>query len=265
VSKERERVESRGAAGPVAGGERQRHGSGKWVKAVVVVLLAVVVSAPGTAGWRSRQVPASRLEGGPRLGADAIEPPGLPAIGRWMLAPDLAPADWLGVPYLKRSLREPINVIIVDMRPQSAAAAKARLLEACGAAGFPPRRGHSSGYVAWIGGVLYPQLPAGRGLALSDGPFELGNDHGRLFGPHPFGGGWLFTGAFSREGLSPFRRIHHRFVSFNQARDRFAERLDAISRYRRSGWVELANGATGSITLTTADHDGRAVLLTAGR
>lgn len=36
------------------------------------------------------------------------------AIGKWMIAPDKLPARWLDSTYLGKSLREPINIIIVD-------------------------------------------------------------------------------------------------------------------------------------------------------
>ena len=70
--------------------------------------------------------------------------------------------------------------------------AAARLLAFCARAGFKSRPGHSSGYFGWIGGRLYPQLPGQRNHALADEPFEINNNHGRLFGPAPWDGGFLF-------------------------------------------------------------------------
>lgn len=145
-------------------------------------------------------------------------PPDLPQIGKWMIAPDGNPAHWLGELYLGKGLREPINVIIVDEAATDADDASARIIKASGAAGYPIRFGHSTGYQAFIGEQLFPQLPKGRNDAFSNEPFELGNNHGRIFGPYGASDSYVFVAAFSREEVDPFRTPGHRYASFNRAR-----------------------------------------------
>ncbi|TAM50107.1 MAG: hypothetical protein EPN53_07705 [Acidobacteria bacterium] len=188
-----------------------------------------------------------------------------PAIGKWMIDRHLRPAEWLGARLKGKALREPINVVLVDSVAASADEARARLLEACRAAGYQPREGHSGGYRGFLGGVLFHQLPAAAGHAFSNEPFELHNNHGRIFGPVRTKDGWLFVGALSRERFNPLTRTEHVYVSFRQARDDFARKLDARTGYRIAGFVELANELADDPALTTGDHDGMAVVLRARR
>lgn len=193
------------------------------------------------------------------------DPPGLPAIGKWMLTAEGVPSDWLGEVYQGKALREPINVIIVDDAAASREDAVARLLAAAAEAGYPVRLGHSTGYQAVIAREPFAQLPKGWDDALSDEVFELSNNHGRLFGPLALGNAYVFTGAFSRERVDPFRWPGHRFASFNQARDDFARRLNHSTRYKAGDAVVLDNALTNHPTVTTGDHDGRAAVLRAGQ
>ena len=197
------------------------------------------------------------------LAADAVaHPPGLPAIGRWMIARDGTIAHWLGVTVDGRHLHEPINVILIDEGATSSDDAKQRLVAAATAAGFPIRFGHSTGYHGLIGGTLYDQLPQGRDDAFSNRIFEESNNHGRVFGPHRFDGGFVFIGAFSRERVSPLHWPAHRYESFSAARDGFARELDEHSIFNATGHVPLGN-SVNTAQVTTGDHDGRAVLLRA--
>jgi hypothetical protein len=216
----------------------------------VLVLCAVLTAAP----WAQAQ-----------QDADVATPEGLPAIGKWMLTAKGVPSDWLGEVYRGKNLREPINVIIVDEGASSAEDAKARLLAAAARAGYPVRFGHSAGYQGFIGGQLHAQLPKGRDDAFSNDLFEVSNNHGRIFGPHPFGQGYLFTGAFSREEVDPFRDPPHQYGSFNRARDDFTQRLDRSTVYKVSGFVNLGNALIDDPKLTTGDHDGMAVVVRAGQ
>nr|WP_279306623.1 hypothetical protein [Microvirga solisilvae] len=195
---------------------------------------------------------------------EAASPQGLPAIGKWMLTAQGVPSDWLGEVYQGKILREPINVIIVDETAVSRNDAVARLLRAAAQAGYPIRLGHSAGYQGMIGGQLYAQLPKGWDDAFSNEVFELSNNHGRIFGPHQMGQAYLFTAAFSRERVDPFRWPGHRFASFNQARDDFAERMSRNAAYKMSDSVSLDNALTDNPKLTTGDHDGNAIILRAG-
>ncbi len=200
-----------------------------------------------------------------RLGPDDIaRPAGLPEIGKWMYDPTGAPAHWLGETYEGKRLREPINVIITDKDASSPDDAVERLSRSAAVAGCPSRFGHSSGYQAMIGGEVFGQIENGKEHAFSDEVFELTNDHGRIFGPYRFDGGYLFVGAFSREKVDPLACPGHRYVSFNEARDRFSQSLDAGTAYKVKAFVPLDNALVADPEITTGDHDGIAVLLEAG-
>jgi hypothetical protein len=194
---------------------------------------------------------------------DVVTPPGLPAIGKWMIDRDGTIAHWLGEVYQGKRLREPINVILVDRAAKNAEDAKRRLIAAATAAGYPIRFGHSTGYRGYIGGRTYGQLPAGHADAFSNRIFELSNNHGRLFGPHPVGRVYVTIGAFSREQVRLLRIPEHGYASFNRARDDFAERLDHWTQFKWRGFVPLANAAVDDAHVSTGDHDGQAVLLRA--
>jgi hypothetical protein len=219
----------------------------------------VVVCVALTGGMTFEARPQQRPD------IDVATPEGLPAIGRWMLTAQSVPSDWLGEIYEGRNLREPINVIIVDEGASSVDDAKARLLAAAARAGYPIRFGHSTGYQGFIGGQLYAQLPQGRDDAFSNDIFEVSNNHGRIFGPHQFGQGYLFAGAFSREEIDPIRDPPHSYGSFNRARDDFTQRLNRSTDFKVSRFVDLGNALIGDPKLTTGDHDGIAVVVRAGR
>jgi hypothetical protein len=218
----------------------------------------VVVCVALTGGMTFEARPQQRPD------IDVATPEGLPAIGRWMLTAQSVPSDWLGEIYEGRNLREPINVIIVDQRASSADDAKARLLAAAARAGYPIRFGHSTGYQGFIGGQLYAQLPQGRDDAFSNDIFEVSNNHGRIFGPHQLGQGYLFAGAFSREEIDPLRDPPHSYGSFNRARDDFTQRLDRSTDFKVSRFVDLGNALIGDPKFTTGDHDGIAVVVRVG-
>ena len=218
----------------------------------------VVVCVALTGGMTFEARPQQRPD------IDVATPEGLPAIGRWMLTAQSVPSDWLGEIYEGRNLREPINVIIVDEGASSADDTKARLLAAAARAGYPIRFGHSTGYQGFIGGQLYAQLPQGRDDAFSNDIFEVSNNHGRIFGPHQFGQGYLFAGAFSREEIDPIRDPPHSYGSFNRARDDFTQRLNRSTDFKVSRFVDLGNALIGDPKLTTGDHDGIAVVVRVG-
>ncbi len=194
--------------------------------------------------------------------SEAASPAGLPAIGLWMLREGKV-ADWLGGPHLGKRLLEPINVIIVDPFAASAADAVARLSAACEKAEFELREGHSSGYSALIGGEVRRQSPPGTEESYSDAPFEVSNNHGRIFGPVAWMGSYVFTGAFSRESVDLVSKVKHQYESFDRARDAFTQKLSAKSDYRIASFVLLGSAILGDPALTTGDHDGMAVLLEA--
>jgi hypothetical protein len=189
-------------------------------------------------------------------------PQGLPQIGKWMLDPQCEPAHWLGESYRGKHLREPINIVVMDTAAQSAAEARKRLVQNFAAAGYLVRERHSTGYHGYIDGVIYDQIPDGKEQAFSNEPSEMHNNHGRMFGPHPYGGAWLFIGAFSRERMDLLDKVKHRYVSFNQARDDLSQRLDMKTDYRIKAFLDLDNALIDDPMFTAGDHDGIAVLLT---
>jgi len=138
-------------------------------------------------------------------------------------------------------------------------------LAAAAHAGYPIRFGHSTGYQGSLGGRLYAQLPQGRDDAFSNDIFEVSNNHGRIFGPHQLGQGYVFAGAFSREEIDPLRDPPHSYNSFNRARDDFTQRLDRSTDFKVSRFVDLGNALIGDPKLTTGDHDGIAVVVRVGR
>ena len=188
---------------------------------------------------------------------------GFPELGKWMIDGSGSPAHWLGEIYQGRAIREPINLVLVDAVSTNADAATRRVVEASARAGYPIRMGHSSGYRASIGGQLYGQLPAGWDEAFSNHRFEGVNNHGRIFGPVQHGRTYLFVGAFSREQVSLLHWPGHRYASFNKARDEFALRMDQETDFKIVGHISMQNAINDEPSVTTGDHDGRAVLLCA--
>jgi hypothetical protein len=227
-------------------------------------LLLAALMIPVGITWQIavKKSPQGQFEPNP---GDVISPKGLPSIGKWMISPRLSYSDWLGTVYNGKRLREPINVIIVDPFAESEDDASRRLLEACARAGFPSRPGHSGGYFGWLNDRLCPQIPAREHHAVSDEPFELHNNHGRFFGPCLWAGRHYFVGAFSREKLVPATKAEHQYVSFNQARDRFARGLAKQGVFEMTGFVNLDNALMNDPALSTGDHDGIGVVLTAIR
>ena len=57
--------------------------------------------------------------------------PGMPTLGKWMIAPEGTIAHWLGSKYQGKELQEPIYVILIDEAAQSAEEAETRLLSSC--------------------------------------------------------------------------------------------------------------------------------------
>lgn len=192
---------------------------------------------------------------------EIANPPGLPAIGKWMFDRKGAIAHWLGQIVDGKHLHEPINVILIDASSSSADEALRKLAASAKAAGYPVRFGHSTGYRGFIGGDLYSQLPQGRDDAFSNRIFEETNNHGRIFGPYASDDGYVFVGAFSRESVNFLHDPPHRYASFNMARDDFARALAAHAGFVQSGLAPLGNAISDDPNLTTGDHDGHAVVL----
>lgn len=197
------------------------------------------------------------------LPQDIIAPVGLPPLGKWMFTAELQPSNWLGQKYQGKEFREPINVIIIDRRSNSTKEAITRLYQACRQAGYPSRWGHTGSYRGFIRGNFYSQLPTENLRAFSNRYFLTDNKHGRIFGPYFDGNKYLFTASFSGEDihLTINRKKMHRYDSFNKARDDFASRLNNKTDYKIVKYVDLKNAVMHDPSLTTGDHDGRAVVL----
>jgi len=192
---------------------------------------------------------------------EVVKADGLPPVGKWMIDPNGHLASWLGATYEGKQLQEPINVIIVDRLSTSPEEAKTQLVQAAASAGYPSRKGHSSGYSGFIGDRFYSQLPEEKDHAFSNAPYEFDNNHGRIFGPHSYDDAYVFIGAFSRERIVAFAKLKHQYASFDRARDDFSQSLDRETRYKISGFVDMGNAIVGNAHLTTGDHDGQAVLI----
>ncbi|MFA6472575.1 MAG: hypothetical protein WCU00_11085 [Candidatus Latescibacterota bacterium] len=196
--------------------------------------------------------------------SDIASPEGFPAIGKWMFQEDMTKARWLGFKWENRILVEPINVIIIDKKSKTSEEARSTLFENLKKAGYLDRSQHSSGYLGYIGGKFYSQLPQEKHHAFSNKIAEKDNNHGRVFGPCSYKGSFIFIAAFSREILGPISKVDHHYGSFNRARDEFAQSLDKKSAYRIVGFLNLNNFIVNSNEYTTGDHDGIAVVVSLG-
>lgn len=184
-------------------------------------------------------------------------------IGKWMLTPAGQISDWGGKQHDGRTLLEAVNVIIVDPHSTTPGQAGRRLNQAMFASGFPAQPLHSFGFQGRIDDVTYGQQPGGVLLSYSDDFFLRQNDHGRIFGPDPVetATGFVWSGAFSTERVEFVGWLPgHAYVSSNQARDSLAAALVTSGQATFGGLVALDN-AYQSLTTTTGDHDGFAVVL----
>ncbi|CAM4424680.1 hypothetical protein [Deinococcus marmoris] len=187
---------------------------------------------------------------------------GVGDLGRWMITKNLENATWLGEKVGGRTLREPINVVMIDSIARSPEDATRRMLDAMNKAGYGPKNMHSDGYYGYLNGELKPQFPQGKGLAFSDGPWYDSNNHGRVFGPFEMSGKTVFIASFSREDFRWLPRPGHPYNSFQVAREDLSKQLAARTVYQPQGFIDL-DSALDTPTETTGDHDGRALLLVA--
>ncbi len=184
-------------------------------------------------------------------------------IGKWMLTAAGQISDWGGKQHDGRTLLEAVNVIIVDPRSTTPGQAGRRLNQAMFASGFPAQPLHSFGFQGRIDDVTYGQQPGGVLVSYSDDFFLRENNHGRIFGPDPIetATGFVWSGAFSTERVEFAGWVPgHSYVSSNQARDSLATALVRSGQATFGGLVALDN-AYQSLTSTTGDHDGFAVVL----
>ena len=184
----------------------------------------------------------------------------LPEIDPWLMYANHNYADWLGIKYFGKFLREPINIIIIDRHSETPDLAVEKLMQDCHTIGYEEEYGHSSGYLGRINGSIYHQIPDDRHMAFANKDFFRTNNHGRIIGPAFYNNSYIFIAGFSTERPSLIKGFHHSFVSFNRARDDFAVKMDESPHYRVAGYVEMKNALILK-DLTTADHDGRALVI----
>ena len=185
----------------------------------------------------------------------------LPEIDGWMRYKNKY-ADWLGIKYFNKTLREPINIIIIDAHSQTREQAVSKLLKACRNAGYEEEYGHSSGYEGLIDNQEYGQIPNNRHMAFANKDFFLTNNHGRIIGPALYNNEYVFIAGFSTEKPTIFKGFKHMFVSFTKARNDFSIKLDSGGVYKMRGTADLHNVLNTQYS-TTADHDGKAIVFEA--
>lgn len=186
----------------------------------------------------------------------------LPAINGWLYYKNNTFADWLGIKYHNKILREPINVIIIDSYSTSTSQAVKKLMKECKIVGYEEEYGHSSGYMGFIDNKSYYQIPNNRHMAFANKDFLLTNNHGRIIGPAFYNNRYIFIAGFSTEKPTIFKGIKHLFISFDKARDDFSLKLNESNVYKIIGSVDFAN-SINTESVTTADHDGKVIVLEA--
>jgi hypothetical protein len=185
-----------------------------------------------------------------------------PPLYPWLLTSDSLRADWLGIRFNGKILHEPINILLSDGFSSSEKEAENKLLNACTSADFLDRYGHSSDYLAFVDGKFTTQYPRYKKHSFADKVFLETNNHGRIFGPVLYKRKYWFAAAFSREKVH-IDPVGHLYVSFNQARDSFAWKLDATGAYKVKKFINLRNVIMNSESECSGDHDGIAVYLEA--
>jgi len=195
-------------------------------------------------------------------------------IGLWMfkqkdLSTD-AIADWIGIPYLEKTLLEPINVLWIDFDSTTEQEARDKVSSFLKSKDndfhtepFLHTADYYGFYRDWVSDPqwkgLYPFFPVRAAWVDAGWPGE--NNHGRIFpavrifttsGDPAF----VTSGAFSREsGVDLIDELKgHYFISFNIARNKLR---------KTDRWIELPRESVGNVykwdrfrDFTTGDHDG---------
>jgi hypothetical protein len=183
-------------------------------------------------------------------------------IGKWLLHDNGEYSNWLGKKYYGRYLKEPINIVIIDSYSETNDMAIKKIMKECKKNGYGEEYGHSSGYSGIINDTIYKQIPNEKHMAFSNRDFFFKNNHGRIMGPALINGQYIFVAAFSTERLSIIKGFHHSFVSFNNARDDFCVRMNKGTIYKIKELINIGNIEDTDMT-TTADHDGKVIVLQA--
>ena len=178
-----------------------------------------------------------------------------------MLTSDLRPAFWMGEKFNNKYIIEPINVIIIDDASLNKEDSINNLEEACSKVGYRKEKGHSSGYSGLINGEIVSQIPKENRVAFSDNKYWKVNNHGRFFGPYSVDDkSWIYIGQFSREKFILFATIHHKYISFNESRNDFADKMNSLTDYKIKEKIDF-NNVINEISISSGDHDGNVIVL----
>lgn len=176
--------------------------------------------------------------------------------GVWVLR-DRTRADVDGLKVEGRALREPINVVLIDLFAKTPQDALLRATAALDAAGLKPSDRYPHGYQAYLNGTFQPQVPAGQAFAKGVGSAR--EERLRLFGPWKTGDGYVFLAGIAAQNVTGQGRT---FSDFMVTREATADALNNRTPFRKKGYVDLLS-KVDTARETTADHDGCAVVLVA--
>jgi hypothetical protein len=170
-------------------------------------------------------------------------------------------ALWLGEKIKGKNLVQPINLVIIDKVSVSEEESIKKLETLCHNTGYKKRGGHSSGYIGILNKKIYTQLPKEFRVSYSDDDFWKPNNHIRFFGPYKNDNNeFVFIGEASRERFELFAFIHHKYVSFNQARNDFTNKATGFSSNISNKCVLLDNTMNTEF-YSSGDHDGYAYII----
>ncbi|WP_339095218.1 hypothetical protein WDJ50_11495 [Deinococcus sp. VB142] len=178
-------------------------------------------------------------------------------MGVWVLRQDRTRADVDGLKVQGRSLREPVNVVMVDLFAKSPQEALLRVTSALDRVGLNPADGYTHGYQAYLNGDFAPEVPAGQTFARGLGTAR--EERLRLFGPWKYGEGYVFLAGIAAQNVTGQGRS---FSDFMVTREDLAEQLNTRTPFRKKGYVDLLS-KVDTPRETTADHDGCAVVFVA--
>ena len=174
----------------------------------------------------------------------------------FLLKDDNRAALWLGEKINNKYLAEPINIVIIDEQSKSDIESIKSIENELINAGFTKKNGHSSGYIALINNTTVDQLPKEYRVAYSDNNSWMTNNHGRFFGPYTTNKNKrIYIGQFSRESFKLFASVHHKYISFNVARDQLIKKVDKYSKLKYISDFK-ADNLINSDLFTSGDHDG---------
>ena len=184
-------------------------------------------------------------------GMEQVGDPGL-----WVLR-GRTRADVDGLKVEGRSLREPVNVVLIDLFAKTPQDALLRATAALDAVGLKPSDRYTHGYQAYLSGTFQPEVPAGQVFARGIGSAR--EERLRLFGPWKSGDGYVFLAGIAAQNVTGQGRT---FSDFMVTREATADALSSRTAFKKKGYVDLLS-KVDTARETTADHDGCAVVLVA--